>query len=74
MKEMTREWIKKAEEDFGVAGRELKANTGAYNVICYHSHQSEVRYPNGDAYESMAKKVYALAEKIRKIVMKKLDI
>lgn len=44
MKEITQEWVNKAEEDYNVADRELKAKTGAYNAICFHSQQAAEKY------------------------------
>lgn len=37
MKPLTKEWIKKAEEDYRVAVREAKARPGSYSAVCFHS-------------------------------------
>jgi len=37
MKEITKEWIKKAEQDYRVAIREFKAKPAVYEAVCFHS-------------------------------------
>ncbi|MCM8784423.1 MAG: HEPN domain-containing protein [Candidatus Omnitrophica bacterium] len=44
MKEITKEWIKKAEEDYRVAIREFKAKPLACYAVCFHSQQCIEKY------------------------------
>lgn len=44
MKEITKEWIQKAEEDYRVAIRELKAKPPALNSVCFHAQQCIEKY------------------------------
>lgn len=44
MKEITKEWIEKAEEDYRVAARELKAKPPALNSVCFHAQQCIEKY------------------------------
>jgi len=44
MKEITKEWITKAEEDYRVAVRELKAKPPALSSVCFHAHQCVEKY------------------------------
>lgn len=45
MKRLAREWIRKAEEDFAVAQREMRARTcPAYGAICFHAQQCAEKY------------------------------
>lgn len=44
MKPLTKEWIKKAEEDYRVAVREAKARPGNYSAVCFHSQQAIEKY------------------------------
>lgn len=39
MNDLVREWISKAEGDFGTAGRELAAAEGNPDAVCYHAQQ-----------------------------------
>lgn len=44
MKVITKEWIKKAEEDYRVATREFKVRPIAYYAVCFHSQQCIEKY------------------------------
>ncbi len=44
MKVITKEWIKKAEEDYRVATREFKAKPIACYAVCFHSQQCIEKY------------------------------
>lgn len=44
MKKVTEEWITKAEQDYLVAIRELKAKPPATDAICFHSQQCIEKY------------------------------
>lgn len=44
MKEVTREWVQKAENDFLVAGREMVGNPPVYDAVCFHSQQCVEKY------------------------------
>jgi len=44
MKEITEEWIKKAEQDYIVANREFIAVPPAYETVCFHSQQCIEKY------------------------------
>lgn len=44
MKAITREWIKKAEEDYRVAIRESKAKPANHSTVCFHSQQAIEKY------------------------------
>ena len=44
MKKITQEWIAKAEEDYLVANRELKANPPALDAVCFHAQQCIEKY------------------------------
>jgi len=44
VKKLTEEWITKAEEDYLVAIRELKANPPALGAVCFHSQQCIEKY------------------------------
>ncbi len=44
MKKITEEWIAKAEEDYSVAIRELRAEPPATNAVCFHSQQCIEKY------------------------------
>lgn len=44
MKEVTREWIVKAEEDFLVAEREIEEKPPVYNAVCFHCQQCIEKY------------------------------
>jgi len=44
MKEIAKEWIQKAEEDYRVAVRELKAKPPALNSVCSHTQQCIEKY------------------------------
>ena len=41
----TLEWIEKAEDDFAIAGRELRArNNSDYGAACFHAQQCAEKY------------------------------
>ena len=44
MKKITQEWIAKAEEDYLVATRELKADPPALDAVCFHAQQCIEKY------------------------------
>lgn len=44
MKELTGEWINKAEGDFLVAEREMKSANPVYDAVCFHSQQCVEKY------------------------------
>jgi len=44
MKEITKEWIKKAEQDYRVAIREFEAKPPVYEAVCFHSQQCIEKY------------------------------
>ncbi|MFO7891877.1 MAG: HEPN domain-containing protein [bacterium] len=44
MKNVTLEWIKKAEQDFLVAEREYKEKPPAYDAVCFHAQQCIEKY------------------------------
>lgn len=45
MNAVLREWIQKAEEDYGVALREIRARKNpAYNAVCFHAQQCLEKY------------------------------
>ena len=44
MKELTGEWVQKAEGDFLVAQRESHADKPVYDAICFHSQQCVEKY------------------------------
>ena len=44
MKEIAKEWIQKAEEDYRVAVRELEAKPPAFSSVCFHAQQCIEKY------------------------------
>jgi HEPN domain-containing protein len=45
MKPLTLEWMKKADDDFAVAGRELRVRKSpVYDAVCFHSQQCAEKY------------------------------
>lgn len=44
MRELTKEWISKAENDYLVAVRELKADPVVSDAVCFHSQQCVEKY------------------------------
>jgi len=44
MKEIAKEWVQKAEEDYRVAVRELKAKPPALSSVCFHAQQCIEKY------------------------------
>ena len=45
MKPLTREWVKKAEGDFVIASRELRARKAPnYDAVCFHAQQCAEKY------------------------------
>ena len=44
MKELTKEWIDKGEDDFIVVNREYKAKIPIYDAICFHAQQCIEKY------------------------------
>ena len=44
MKDLTKEWVNKAEKDFQVAKREFAAKPPEYDAVCFHSQQCVEKY------------------------------
>ena len=44
MKKLTEEWIKKAEDNYQVACRELKAEPAVPDAVCFHAQQCLEKY------------------------------
>jgi HEPN domain-containing protein len=45
MKPLSAEWVKKAEDDFGVASRELRVRKSpSYDAVCFHCQQCAEKY------------------------------
>lgn len=44
MKQITKEWVKKAEEDYRVARWNMKAKRPVYNAVCFHVQQCIEKY------------------------------
>jgi HEPN domain-containing protein len=45
MNPLTREWVEKAEGDFTIAGREMRARKAPiYDAICFHAQQCAEKY------------------------------
>jgi len=45
MNPLTREWVEKAEGDFTIAGRELRAGKAPiYDAVCFHAQQCAEKY------------------------------
>jgi HEPN domain-containing protein len=44
MKDMTREWVEKAEGDYRTAGREMRANPPNYDATVFHAQQAAEKY------------------------------
>lgn len=44
MKELTKEWINKAENDYRVAKREFMEEAPVYEAVCFHSQQCVEKY------------------------------
>lgn len=40
MKQLAKEWLNKADEDFRVAERELAAEPPAFSAVCFHAQQA----------------------------------
>ncbi len=40
MKQLAKEWLNKADEDFRVAERELAAEPPAFGAVCFHAQQA----------------------------------
>ncbi len=48
MTEIVKEWVRKAEEDFCVARRELRARKNpSYDAVCFHAQQSVEKLMKG---------------------------
>ena len=53
MKALTKEWIRKAEEDYRVCRRELQVRRGAsLDVVCFHAQQCAEKYLKAVLQES----------------------
>ncbi|RZB34206.1 MAG: hypothetical protein SRB2_03599 [Desulfobacteraceae bacterium Eth-SRB2] len=53
MKELTKEWIKKAEKDVGTARRESEVQVDAnWDAVCFHAQQAVEKYLKGLLQES----------------------
>jgi HEPN domain-containing protein len=44
MKEITKEWIEKAENDYQVVRHEMERSDTIYDAVCYHSQQCIEKY------------------------------
>lgn len=81
MKEIAKEWITKAEEDYRVAVRELKAKPPALGPVCFHAHQCIEKYLKAilqendvpfqkihdlDVLIDLSKRIFPVLEKSRK--------
>ena len=44
MKDLTKEWVNKAEKDFQVAKREFGTKPPEYDAVCFHSQQCVEKY------------------------------
>lgn len=44
MKPLTEEWVRKAEEDYRVAKREIEAEPPSFNAVCFHAQQCVEKY------------------------------
>lgn len=44
MKPLTSEWIRKAEEDYRVAKREMEGEPPSFNAVCFHAQQCVEKY------------------------------
>ncbi len=44
MKCETREWVQKAEGDYQVAKREIRAENAVYDAVCFHAQQCVEKY------------------------------
>ncbi len=44
MKELTHQWVMKAENDFKIASKEMKSDDPIYDAICFHSQQCVEKY------------------------------
>lgn len=42
--EVVKEWVEKAEEDFGFASSSLKLENNYFTQVCFHFHQSAEKY------------------------------
>lgn len=45
--ETPREWVRYAEEDMGVAEREMQSKTPAYHTICFLCHSAAEKFLKG---------------------------
>ena len=75
MKELTKEWIEKAEGDFAVANREYKAKIPVYDAVCFHAQQCVEKYMKAILQENDLKfeKIHdldVLLEKCKKFIPK----
>ncbi len=53
MKELTKEWIKKAEKDVGTAKRESEVKTDTnWDAVCFHAQQAVEKYLKGILQEN----------------------
>ena len=59
MKPLTEEWLRKAEEDYRVAKREMEADPPSFNAVCFHAQQCVEKYlkavlqENGIAFQKI---------------------
>lgn len=73
MKEITCEWIEKAEKDFRVAKRELTLEPPEYDAVCFHSQQCVEKYlkavlQENDIYFGKIHELTPLLEKCIEII------
>jgi HEPN domain-containing protein len=65
VKKITQEWIAKAEEDYLVATRELKADPPALDAVCFHAQQCGSFIPELRGYRDDLIRISAYAVDIR---------
>jgi HEPN domain-containing protein len=47
MKKTTREWVKKAEQDYALAQQSIRSNIPVYDGVCFHCQQCIEKYLKG---------------------------
>lgn len=70
MKPLTKKWVKKAEEDYRVATRELKAKPASPSAICFHSQQCIEKYIKAILQEDSVSfpKIHDLEQLLKKCI------
>jgi HEPN domain-containing protein len=75
MSVLTAEWVKKAEDDFTIAGRELRVRKNPiYDGVCFHSQQCAEKYLKAflNEYAREAPKIHNLLDLLK--LCKELDL